>query len=217
VGFCPLVHVRAIREGEYCETPKGRSDATELDSESEREALTDPSRGAPRRWFRSELRPSAHPQLGAPEQDRRGGQPVPGRLPPERLTSVNRLICLAACALAAAPASSAIAAKSGAPPHRFPWHERVRDVTRFLSTRTGAVPFAVVDERGRIHGYRRGVQYSSASCSAGRPVVRSMPNNAEPRRLGADSIDQSGWDGHGRRESDSGAPTSSLKTVVFRP
>ena len=74
-----------------------------------------------------------------------------------------RLICLAACALAAVPASSAIAAKSGAPPYRFPWHQRVRDATRFLSTRTGAVSFAVVDEHGRIHGYRRGVQYSSAS------------------------------------------------------
>ena len=67
------------------------------------------------------------------------------------------------CALATASASSAIAAKSGAPPHRFPWHQRVRDATRFLSTRTGAASFAVVDERGRIHGYRRGVQYSSAS------------------------------------------------------
>ena len=98
VGFCPLVPVRAIREGEYCKTAKGRSDATELDSESEREALTDPSRGASRRWPRPELRPSAHPQLSAPEQDRRRGQSVPGRLSPERLTSANRLICLAACA-----------------------------------------------------------------------------------------------------------------------
>jgi Beta-lactamase enzyme family len=53
-----------------------------------------------------------------------------------------------------------------AAPHRshgFPWHQRVRDAVRFLHSRTGSASFAVVDERGRVHGYRRGVQYSSAS------------------------------------------------------
>jgi beta-lactamase class A len=75
----------------------------------------------------------------------------------------SRLICLAACALALAPAASAaVAAKPGAT-RGFPWHQRVRDATRFLTERTGSVSFAVIDERGRIHGHRRGVQYSSAS------------------------------------------------------
>jgi Beta-lactamase enzyme family len=59
-------------------------------------------------------------------------------------------------------ASSAIAAKPSAPP-RFPWHKRVQDATRFLAGRTGSASFAAIDERGRIHGFRRGVQYPSAS------------------------------------------------------
>ena len=47
--------------------------------------------------------------------------------------------------------------------HRFPWHHRVHDATQFLQGRTGSASFAVVDERHRIHGFRRSVQYSSAS------------------------------------------------------
>jgi hypothetical protein len=75
----------------------------------------------------------------------------------------SRLICLAACALVLAPAaSSAVAAKPGKP-RAFPWHQRVHDATRFLAGRTGSASFALIDERGRIHGFRRGVQYSSAS------------------------------------------------------
>jgi beta-lactamase class A len=75
-----------------------------------------------------------------------------------------RLSCLAACALAVAvTASPALAARPGGKPRQFPWHERVRDATHFLAGRTGSASFAVFDERGRIHGYRRGVQYSSAS------------------------------------------------------
>jgi hypothetical protein len=73
-------------------------------------------------------------------------------------------VSIAACALAlpAIDASTAgAAAKPGAP--RYPWHERVRDATRFLQTRGGSASFAVIDEHGRTHGYRRGVQYSSAS------------------------------------------------------
>jgi beta-lactamase class A len=66
------------------------------------------------------------------------------------------------CLLVVAPAASATAAKPKAP-HRFPWHKRVRDATSFLAGRTGSASFAVIDERGRTHGFRRGVQYSSAS------------------------------------------------------
>jgi beta-lactamase class A len=73
-------------------------------------------------------------------------------------------VCLVAFAVSAptlgAPISSA---KPGATPHTFPWHQRVREATRFLRSRTGSASFAVIDERQRIHGYRREVQYSSAS------------------------------------------------------
>src|SRR3954467_4137283 len=73
-------------------------------------------------------------------------------------------LCLVACALLVAPATSpALAAKPGAKDHSFPWQERVREAARFVDQRTGSASFAVVDERGRIHGHRRGVQYSSAS------------------------------------------------------
>ena len=75
-----------------------------------------------------------------------------------------RLACLAASAVAVAfVASPAIAAKPGGKPRSFPWHARVHDATHFLAGRTGSASFAVVDERGRTHGHRRAVQYSSAS------------------------------------------------------
>jgi hypothetical protein len=94
-----------------------------------------------------------------------------------------RLICLVACALAASPAaSSAIAAKPGAKPHPFAWHKRVRDATQFLSTRAGAASFAVVDERGRIHGHRRGVQYSSASLVKAMLLVAYLDRKEVRRR-----------------------------------
>jgi hypothetical protein len=73
-------------------------------------------------------------------------------------------ICAAACLLAAAPAATpAFAAKHGGPARAFPWHKRVRDATHFLAGRTGSASFAVVDDGGRVHGYRGSVQYSSAS------------------------------------------------------
>ena len=39
----------------------------------------------------------------------------------------------------------------------------MHEASRFLAGRTGSASFAAVDERGRVHGFRRGVQYSSAS------------------------------------------------------
>jgi hypothetical protein len=39
----------------------------------------------------------------------------------------------------------------------------VHEASRFLAGRAGTGSFAAVDERGRVHGDRRGVQYSSAS------------------------------------------------------
>jgi hypothetical protein len=39
----------------------------------------------------------------------------------------------------------------------------VHEASRFLAGRAGSGSFAAVDEHGRVHGHRRGVQYSSAS------------------------------------------------------
>ena len=39
----------------------------------------------------------------------------------------------------------------------------MQEASRFLVGRTGSASFAAIDERGRTHGYRSGVQYSSAS------------------------------------------------------
>jgi Beta-lactamase enzyme family len=130
-------------------------DATELDSESEREAVAHAGGTAAPRRPRSPLRSAPQRRLGVADEDRRWPEPIPRWLSPERL---KRLACLVACGLVALPAGTAIAAK-----HGFPWHERVRDATRFLAGRTGNVSFAVVDGRGRVHGYRASVQYSSAS------------------------------------------------------
>jgi hypothetical protein len=94
-----------------------------------------------------------------------------------------RLICFAVCALAVATvSSSAVAAKPGAKQRPFPWHKRVEDATRFLSARAGATSFAVVDERGRTHGHRRGVQYSSASLVKAMLLVAYLDRGEVRRR-----------------------------------
>lgn len=56
------------------------------------------------------------------------------------------------------PATGAGQAKGG-----YPWQQRIRDAVHFVHSRTGSASFAVTDERGRVHGYRRGVSFSSAS------------------------------------------------------
>jgi hypothetical protein len=83
--------------------------------------------------------------------------------------------------LAAALAPSPGVAKPGKAPHRFPWHKRVREATRFVQSRTGSASFAVIDERGRIHGYRRSVQYSSASLVKAMLLVAYL-NRGDVRR-----------------------------------
>jgi hypothetical protein len=95
-----------------------------------------------------------------------------------------RLICLAAAALALVPAaSSAVAAKPPKAQRPFPWHKRVREATNFLAGRAGSASFAVADERGRIHGYQRGVQYSSASLVKAMILVAYL-RRKEVRRRG---------------------------------
>jgi beta-lactamase class A len=88
---------------------------------------------------------------------------------------------LAVCALAVAmTTTSASAAKGGA--HPYPWHERMSDATDFAQARTGSASFAVIDERGRLHGYRSDVQYSSASLVKAMLLVAYLDRKKVRRR-----------------------------------
>jgi Beta-lactamase enzyme family len=78
-----------------------------------------------------------------------------------RLTLIAAALAIAIPGAAPSVASGAKGKPNGSDAH--PWPERVRAATRFLRGRGGSASFAVIDERGRIHGYRRAVQYSSAS------------------------------------------------------
>lgn len=63
-----------------------------------------------------------------------------------------------------------------------PWGRRVKAAKRFARRRTGAVSFAIVDERGRIHGFNRGARYSSASLVKAMLMVAYL-RQARGRRL----------------------------------
>lgn len=49
------------------------------------------------------------------------------------------------------------------PVRSYLWGKRMKTATAFARRRAGSVSFAVVDERGRIHGFNRGRRYHSAS------------------------------------------------------
>jgi hypothetical protein len=66
-----------------------------------------------------------------------------------------------------APAAAGAAGKRK-PISAYPWGKRTRAAARFARRRVGSVSFAIVDERGRMHGFHRGRRYSSAS------VVKAM-------------------------------------------
>ena len=96
-----------------------------------------------------------------------------------RFPAVAVAVAIAAIvAIAATPAvgqqpsgegmASVAAAGKKRPIADYPWQRRVRRAARYARRRAGAVSFAVVDERGRIHGWHRGARYSSAS------VVKAM-------------------------------------------
>jgi hypothetical protein len=72
----------------------------------------------------------------------------------------------AAAGVDGAPAQDA--APAAAPKRAFPWDKRVRQAKRYARRRGGSVSFAVISETGKLRGFKRGRQYSSAS------VVKAM-------------------------------------------
>jgi beta-lactamase class A len=66
---------------------------------------------------------------------------------------------------AAAPRADQAKKKKGErdPVRSYPWGARMKAAVAYARHRTGSVSFAVVDERGRIHGFNRGRRYHSAS------------------------------------------------------
>ncbi len=81
----------------------------------------------------------------------------------------TRLIACSVLALSltlcAAPASEAKKGKPGRkdPVRSYPWAKRTKAAATYARGRAGSVSFAIVDERGRIHGFHRGRRYHSAS------------------------------------------------------
>jgi hypothetical protein len=96
------------------------------------------------------------------------------------LRALTLVAVAAVLAIGAAPAAEGAKRGSGGgkQARKFPWEERVRDAVRYGRSRTGAVSFAVVDERGRVHSFRRGARYASAS------LVKAMLLVAYLRRGG---------------------------------
>ena len=118
----------------------------------------------------------------------------PARLPQPLCVLIAA--ALAAAALAADPAAGqepsggerarggepAAAAGKQRPLADYPWQRRVRRAARFARRRAGSVSFAVVDERGRIHGFHRGTRYSSASLVKAMLLVAYLSQGGVRRR-----------------------------------
>jgi beta-lactamase class A len=97
---------------------------------------------------------------------------VPGSSEVARLSAVTHRLCacLAALSLSVvvqaelvpshAPASTAAMGSKGKSTR---WGARLSRAAGYARGRLGSVSFALVDERGRIHGSNRGARYSSAS------------------------------------------------------
>jgi hypothetical protein len=132
---------------------------------------------------------------------------------------------IAAALATAAPAYAAEAETDGRPAQadaagkrkpvtKYPWSKRMRSAARFARRRAGAVSFAIVDERGRIHGFHRGARYSSAS------VVKAMLMVAYLRKGGVRNRrlhgSQKGTLGPMIRRSDNGAASAIHNQVGSR-
>jgi hypothetical protein len=98
-----------------------------------------------------------------------------------RFAPVVATLSIALALPIAGPAAAGAKGKGGGQ-RAYPWPQRVRDANRFLTGRSGSVSFAVIDERGRIHGHRRGVQYSSASLVKARLLVAYLDRTQVRRR-----------------------------------
>jgi len=85
-----------------------------------------------------------------------------------RPTAIAVVVALAVSAAAELEAQASGSAAPQRPARAFPWDQRVKEATRYAKRRTGSVSFAVIDERRRLRGFKRGRQYSSAS------VVKAM-------------------------------------------
>lgn len=72
----------------------------------------------------------------------------------------TRVLAVAVVVLAVAVAGSAAAE---APRHHYPWAKRVAAAKRFADSRAGRISFAVVDERGKLHGSHPDRVHNSAS------------------------------------------------------
>jgi hypothetical protein len=78
------------------------------------------------------------------------------------LLALSLLVALESQAASAQTAPSGPATASKAKADRA-WRARVSRAAGYARGRLGSVSFAVVDQRGRIHGSNRGARYSSAS------------------------------------------------------
>jgi Beta-lactamase enzyme family len=91
------------------------------------------------------------------------------------------------------------------------WNERTADAARYVEARAGVESFALVDERGRLHGYRVRMRAPSASLLKAMalaaylnlPSVRGRPLRDADRRLLGPMI----------RRSDNAAAGAVLRTV----
>jgi Beta-lactamase enzyme family len=92
-------------------------------------------------------------------------------------------------ARASPPGTAAKGKKKRPGPRAFPWNARVRDAAAFARRRAGSVSFAIVDERGRIHGFHRGTHYSSASLVKAMLLVAYL-NRGNVKRRGLHAGDR---------------------------
>jgi Beta-lactamase enzyme family len=108
------------------------------------------------------------------------------RLSGARLRRAGYLVAAGILAVTVLTAGPAAAATSRDSPPRINWQKRVRDAVSLLGSRTGTASFAVVDERGRVHGHRGDVAYSSASLVKAMLLVAYLRRrDVRPRRLRA--------------------------------
>ncbi|MBM3668062.1 MAG: hypothetical protein FJW90_11420 [Actinobacteria bacterium] len=68
------------------------------------------------------------------------------------------------------------------PVDAYPWSRRMKKAVRFARRRAGSVSFAIVDERGRIHGFHRGARHSSASVVKAMLLVAYLRRGSVKRR-----------------------------------